>query len=166
MSRKRCVRKVYQPINPIAFAIQGAAITPSHLLDKLRTRELSAIESLRTGRGERGDWDALADMLNLCETMATEGIGREAMPSCEAAQGALERAHDRFKETGRMGIDGPGLQALRELYEWHDAQRTSIARSQYERLIRLTSERIRTAVRKARADSSVKVMEIKEGNHV
>jgi hypothetical protein len=161
MSRKRCVRKVYALVNPLAYALQGAAITPGPLLDKLRLRELSAIESLRTGMGEREDWTMLADMLNLCETMATEGIGREAMPSCEAAQQALERAYDRAKTTGRIGLDGPGLQALRELYEWHDAQRTSISRAQYERLIRLTWARIRSALGRAKA-GGVKVMEMKE----
>lgn len=163
MSRKRCVRRVYALVNPITHAISGAAVTQKSLLDKLRLAELTALESFRTGAATREDWKALADMLNLCETMASEGVGREALPACEAAQEALERTHDRFKATGRMGMDGPGLQALRELHEWHDAQRTSIARSEYERLIKLTAARIRNAVKRAAADGSVKVLEVKEG---
>ena len=136
----------------------GAAITDKASLDKLRLKELSCIESFRAGTADREDWKALADCLNLCETMATEGIGREAMPSCEAAQAALERAHDRHKETGRYGIDGPGLQALRELFEWHDAQRSAIARSQYERIIALTSARLKNAIARARGDQTIRVL--------
>lgn len=158
MSRKRCVRKVYQLVNPIAHAMAGAAITDKASLDKLRLKELSCIESFRAGTADREDWKAIADVLNLCETMATEGIGREAMPSCEAAQAALERAHDRHKETGRYGIDGPGLEALRELFEWHDAQRSAIARSQYERIIALTAARMRGAIARARGDQTIRVL--------
>lgn len=156
--RKRCIRKVYQPVNPIALAMSGAAITPAAILDKLRMKELSSIESFRTGTASREDWKACADMLNLCETMAKEGIGREAKAACETAQAALERAHDRHQATGKYGVDGPGLQALRDLYEWHDAQRQAIPRSQYERLITLTAERLRTAIRAARNDGTVRAL--------
>lgn len=158
MSRKRCIRKVYQLYNPIDLAIQNAAITSKEDLDKLRLRELSAIESFRAGTADKEDWKVCADLLNLCETIASEGIGRESLPICEAAQNALERAWDRNVATGHYGIDGPGLQALRELYEWHDAQRLSIARRRYEQLIALTQSRMRTAMLRARSGGQVRVL--------
>ena len=37
MSRKKCVRKVWGLVNPIQHAIDGASITPGHLLDRLRS---------------------------------------------------------------------------------------------------------------------------------
>jgi hypothetical protein len=43
-----------------------------------------------------------------------------------------------------MGLTGPGLQALRDVIEWHQLQRGSIARSQYEQAIRLTAARIKS----------------------
>ena len=42
-------------------------------------------------------------------------------------------------------MTGPQLIALRELAEWHDLQRRSIARSEYERFIVLTANRIRSS---------------------
>lgn len=45
MTRKHCRRKVYPLVNPIARAMEGAAITPDNLLDKLRLQELSAIDA-------------------------------------------------------------------------------------------------------------------------
>lgn len=77
--KKRTRRKVYLLANPIALAIEGAAITDASALDKLRLRELSAVESFRTGKATREDWMSLADMLNICETLAKDGIGPEAM---------------------------------------------------------------------------------------
>ena len=143
--KKRTRRKVYLLANPIALAIEGAAITDASALDKLRLRELSAVESFRTGKATRDDWMSLADMLNICETLAKDGIGPEAMDPCQKAQDAPGAAKDRLDKHGRLLLTGPELQALRDAYEYHDLQRLSISRSRYERAIRDTANRIRSA---------------------
>ena len=43
-----------------------------------------------------------------------------------------------------MGITGPALQCLRDVYEFHDLQRTSISLSEYEKHIKDTANRIRS----------------------
>jgi hypothetical protein len=43
-----------------------------------------------------------------------------------------------------MGLTGEGIKAIRDVIEYHDLQRSSISRSEYERLIRLTSSRIKS----------------------
>ena len=145
MSRKRTVRKVHQLVNPILHAMQGAAITDTASLDKLRMRELSAIESFRIGAANNQDWMALADMLNICETLARDGIGPEALEACQRAQDALGAAHTRLQEKGRLAVTGPELQVFREAYEFHDLQRQSIPRCRYEQAIKRTADRIRSA---------------------
>lgn len=143
--KKRCNRKHYALTNPILHAMQGAGITESTDLDKLRVRELSAIESFRIGQANKDDWMAIADMLNIAETLAKDGVGPEALEACERAQAALSEAHRRFKEHGRIAVTGPELQAFRDCYEFHDLQRTSVARSRYEQAIQKTANRIRSA---------------------
>lgn len=143
--RKRCRRKVYALVNPITMAIEGAAITDTAALDKLRMRELSALESFRTGKATRTDWMDLADCLNVAQTMGHMGIGPEVLPVCDRAQAALGEAHERFKAGKGLAFDGPGLAAMRELAEYHDLQRTSISRGEYERAIKKTGDRIRGA---------------------
>lgn len=145
MTRKACRRKHYALVNPIAHAIAGAAVTDAASLDKLRLRELSALESFRTGCATREDWMAVADCLNVCETLARGGIGPEALAPCLTAQEALGAAKEQQDRTGRLAITGPELQALREAYAWHDAQRTSISRSRYEQAIQKTAARIRSS---------------------
>ena len=143
--RKRTSRRVYPLINSVAMAICGAAITDTASLDKLRMLELQALESFRLGQATKRDWDHLADLCNLTETMCQSGIGPEAMQPCEKAQEALSQAHRRHVEHGRIAVSGPELQALRDVFQWHDLQRTSVARSVYESAIKLTSNRIRSA---------------------
>lgn len=138
-------RKVWTLVDPIAHAIVGASVTDSRVLDGLRMRELSAIECFRTGSATREDWMAVADMLNITETLALDGVGPEALAPCLRAQEALGAAHARYERTGHIGVSGPELQALREGYQFHDLQRQSISRSRYERAILTTANRIRSA---------------------
>jgi hypothetical protein len=140
--RKQCKRKIWKLLDPVAHALQGAAITPSEALDKLRMKELAAIDAFAKGHATLADWNALVALLNLTEQLAKSGVGPEAMEACEAAQSHLIEASRRYQTTRKMGTTGPGLQALRDLYEFHDLQRQSISRREYERAIVATTARV------------------------
>jgi hypothetical protein len=88
------------------------------------------------------DWQELTDMMNISECMALDGVGPEVLPYCQRAQNALEQAALRYQNTMRMGLSGEGITALRDVFEFHDLQRRSIARSEYEKYIIKTRQRI------------------------
>lgn len=46
MSRKHCRRNVWPLVNPVAMAIEGAAITDTAILDSVRMTELQALEAV------------------------------------------------------------------------------------------------------------------------
>ena len=142
--RKVCKRKHWNLIDPVAHAIAGAAITDKQSLDKLRLLELSAIESMSKGAGTIADWQSLVDMMNICEMMATKGIGPEALVYCNIAQNELSVSAKRYEKIKRMGLTGEGIQAVREVYDYHDLQRTSISRSEYERMIDKTRKHLQS----------------------
>lgn len=142
--RKHCRRKIWNKVNPIEFAITGASITAEDKLDKLRMNELSAIESMVKGNATTGDWRVLVDMLNIAETMSTNGIGIEVLAICEVVQKEMESAAQRYEKTRKMGLTGTGIRFIKELYALHDLQRTSISRSEYERMIEKTINYIRS----------------------
>ena len=142
MSRKQCRRKHYPLVNPIITAIEGAAITADNLLDRLRLVELSALESFTTGRATIEDWKSIADVLNVAETMARAGVGPEVLEVCQRVEAGLDESRDRHRRTGKMGLSGPAIQAVRDLAEYHDLQRTSISRGEYEKWIVKTRNRI------------------------
>jgi hypothetical protein len=141
--RKRTVRKHYALVNPIEYAIEGTAITQETDLNKLRMIELQAIESFRTGQAGLREWHEINSMMNLAETMAKGGIGVEVESICMQAQDHLIDSAKRYERIGRMGATGPALQCWQDLYEYHDLQRQSVARSVYEEMIRKTTERVR-----------------------
>lgn len=140
--RKRTRRKVYALVNPIQHAIEGACITQQQAIEKLRLAELAAIDAMARGAATIQDWKLLADMVNISETMADSGIGPEALPYCHALQQDLIDAAHRYEKTKKMGLTGPGLVAAREVYGYHDLQRQSVARSEYERMIEKTRNRL------------------------
>lgn len=144
MTRKRCVRRVWAKVDPIGHVLEGMQVTPKEKLDKLRMRELAAIESFRMGSATKHDWQAVADLGNVAEQLARDGVGPEVLAAAEKAQAALGEAHRRLKEHGKLGMTGPEVQALRELYEYADLQRISIPMADYEKAIKRAADRIRS----------------------
>jgi len=153
--KKSCKRKVWSLVNPIRHAIEGVAPPQGAKLDLLRTHELSAIEAFRTGTATVHEWSKVVGMMNLCEHMAHRGIGPEAIEVCDEAYKHLMEAAKRYEKTHKMGLTGPGLQCVRDLYEYHDLQRTSVSLSVYEKHIFDTANRI-----KSKAPGVTDVMEV------
>jgi len=145
MSRKKCKRKHYDYFNPIQHAIEGACIASDELLNLLRQREKSMIQSIVNGTSEGlSGYRGLCEMLGVAETMGRNGIGHEVLPSCEAAQNALISLKNRFDKWSKWDILPAELHALNELYEWHDLQRSSISRGEYEKFLKNATNRMRS----------------------
>ena len=142
--RKQVKRKVWALVNPITYALEGAAITQRDKLDKLRVMEYSALDAITKGRGTIQDWHTLTEVLNLSETMAKAGVGPEVLPVCETAQKALHEAALRFQKTFKIGLTGEGIQAVRELIAFADLQQSSISRSEFERYIQKTRDYLKS----------------------
>jgi hypothetical protein len=142
--RKQCRRKVYKLVDPIAHAIAGAAITTDDCLKQLKDKEQAAIEAMRTGQATVYTWQELVDMNNICQVMARNGIGPEALPDSMMAEIELKQAAKRFESTGKMLLTGAGLRAINEVLEWHHLQRTSISRAEYERMIQKTRNKLKS----------------------
>ena len=149
--RKKCVRKVWKLVNPIEHVLDGLAVTPNEKLDQLHLRELSALDAMAHGFGNVQCWSDLTSVLNICEGMATNGVGPEALPHCQTLQAELKAAAKRFDSTGRMGMTATGLQAAREVIEYHDLQRRSISLADYEKHIARTTNRIKSKAREVEA---------------
>ena len=147
MSRKKCIRKhwnVAPGFNPVQHAIAGACVTNKKTLDALTMRILSALEAMTHGNGTLADFKELVDLSNVCETAGLSGLGPEVLPWCKQADDALKEAASRFEASRVFGLSGAGIQAIRELVEYHRLQILSVARSEYEALVKKTADRLRT----------------------
>lgn len=133
--RKRTKRKIYPLINPIPMAIEGASISAGPEVERLQQGEVIALESFRIGKATEEDWQMLSVMNAIAALMGYEGNGVEALVAARETQQHLDSIEQRFKKTGKWGCSGPELQSLRNMYEYHDLQRASVARSVYESAI-------------------------------
>lgn len=140
--RKRTKRKVWGLVNPIQHAIEGAAKTSGGDVDRLMIGELSAIESFRTGAAVAEDFYLLKVMTEISAYMAYKEKQAEALMSARLAWRALNAIEERCNNTGRIGCSGPELQALRDIVEWHDAQRSILSRAGYAQSIGKAKEMI------------------------
>jgi hypothetical protein len=135
--RKRTKRKIWALLDPIAHSIVGASYTP-------RLTEYAALESITKGVGTIQDWRTLVDVLNLSEMMAKNGVGPEVLPICQKVQESLHKAALRYQETMQMGLDGLGIQAVRDLLEYADLQQGSVTRAEFERYVQKTRDYIKS----------------------
>lgn len=116
-------------VHPLISAIAGARVTAPELLAKVRMRELSAIDAFARGAGDHAAWLAIGAMVAICRSMALDRIGPEALEACDRADAALAT------DEGKSSTTPERLQAYRDVHEYHDVQRQSIARSEYEKHI-------------------------------
>ena len=116
---------------------------------------MNALDAIVKGAGTLKHWQDLAAMNNLTQTLAGQGVGYEAMEAAHRAEAALIDAAARFQRTGRMGLTGEGIQAIRDVLEFHDLQRSSISRSQYERAIQLTIARVKSGYATVDLDATI-----------
>jgi len=150
MTRKRTRRKIYDLVCPITHAITGASITDEASLSLLRKREIGSYEAFRTGIATKQDWNNINAVAQLAESMADANIGPEVMVHVRIAEMHLLECRDRQERTGKMGATGLALQSFKDLIEWHELQRTAVARSVYEGHIKKVTDMIRSKSPKVR----------------
>ena len=143
--KKQCKRKVRPLIyNPMEYVMDGVKPTSDRVLNKIRMLELASMESMSKGMGTVVDWSQLIDMVNLAEQFAKIGVGIEVMEYCQIAQAAMIETAEYYEQTRTMKLSDAGLQALREVYAYHDLQRQSVTRAEYEQVIMTMANYIRS----------------------
>lgn len=143
--RKQTRRKIWDTsINPIAHAMSGAAVTDEESLSILRKKEDGSLQAFRNGTATPQDWNNINAVVQLAESMASANIGPEVMVHVKIAEMHLIDAHERYKRIGKMGSTGPGLQAFQDIIEYHELQRTAVARSVYEKHIKRVTDMVKS----------------------
>lgn len=143
--RKNTRRKIWDiSLCPITHAIAGAAIADKESLDILRGKEDGSLAAFRNGTATRHDWNNINTVVALAESMAGANIGPEVMVHVKIAEMHLLDAQERFARLGRMGSTALGLQSFQDIIEYHELQRTSVARSVYEKHIKRVTDMVRS----------------------
>ena len=135
---------------PVTHAIVGASITDEESLEILRRKERGSLEAFKAGSATKQDWNNINAVVQLAESMADANIGPEVIVHVKIAEMHLLDAQSRYERIGKMGSTGPGLQSFQDIIEYHELQRTSVARSVYESHIKRVTDMIRSKSPKIR----------------
>lgn len=132
-------------------------LTP-HEHTELTLSLLSSLDTLARGRHPgRAEWDAMADVVNVLDTLREQGrIGGITGADIELVERAMAAAAGRYRAGRPMRMDGRGLQILRELVlAWINLTETMTRGELLEAYVD-TAARIRSAL----ADGTCKVVAI------
>jgi hypothetical protein len=120
---------------------------------------LTALEAMARGDhpGEN-EWRSLSDAINtvevLCLTMH-KLIPCEVMPTVNAAIAAMVEAANRYKAGQRMGVSGPGLQALRDVVAIYGQCVDELTSHEMAEAQRLTQKRVHEILRAKKPNHEV-----------
>lgn len=146
MTRKRRRRPIEVNGDPLSRLMP----TPCAEVDVVLGRFDSALRMIEAGQhpGEN-EWRDLADAINTVEAL-TLRMGLldvdATMPEVRAATDAMVAAARRWRETGRMGFDGPGLLAVRAVLDTYEV----CARGFTKHAMVTAGNHVKEAYRKAR----------------
>lgn len=82
----------------------------------------TSIDALTGGYAEKNHFDTIVYALNIGSILAANGLGAEYTDLLDPAKNAMQRCKDRYLQSGKFGLDGDGLQAIREVAGLHEAQ--------------------------------------------
>lgn len=147
MTRKRRRRPIAINLDPLDRLMRA----PKAEVDLVMGRFDAALRMIEAGQhpGEN-EWRDLADAVNTVEAL-TLRMGLldidATMPEVVAATDGMVRAARRWRETGRMGLDGPGLVAVRAVLDTYEV----CARGFTRHVMVTAAEHVREAYRRASA---------------
>lgn len=126
-------------LNPVGFVLEGFTPVRSHesFMVTLNIRNHGAMTSLMQGKADRGDIDALIQMVNITEALYRMGVGEDYGDIVAAALDALRAVGRRGAESGRFILRAEEIKALNEAMELHDAQLDVITLKDMEKAVDL-----------------------------
>ena len=126
--------------DPLSYVLKGfvpiTAVQDENT--KLRIKNHSAIEDVRTGAATKHSLDVLINSFNMAETLAVMGIGDEYLPEIHSAQDALREMIEKGIERDcRFLFTGQQLQDVVLGMEVHDAQLDRATLGELQQALRL-----------------------------
>lgn len=114
----------------MAYALNPLQMLADHsrkALDLTQLRDLmvavhSSLRAIEDGAGTEDDITQLAVASNIALIFAERGLGTEYIPEVKEAQRHIVDAQERLKQSGKVGLTGPGMLAIRRMLELHDEQ--------------------------------------------
>ena len=108
---------------------------------RLGIQAYDAFNTIISGKGRVHDLDTLAITTNVCLVLS-EQVHPECVEVCLRAGQSIIAAKNRWRQFGRTGFDGVGVQNVRDLLDLHDQYLQNITPAQHASAYRETLRRI------------------------
>lgn len=102
----------------------------------------TSIDAMTGGTATTTHFDTLVYAMDIGVILAEHGIGTEYAEMIQPAMNGLIRAKERYLKTGKFGLDGDALAALKAVAGLHEAQLQVATRGQLEAAINEMHARI------------------------
>jgi hypothetical protein len=150
MPQSKKPRKTYKP-RPVRVDAHGLAIDLASLLTHAQRAGFmnparEALDSLRRGEGDWNAWRTMADVGNMAEALAEEGLAPNLIGNIERGQDVLGRIHGTVMDGGSWTLRGPEIVALDDLVWVHGVQLQHATQGEMARAIERVKARTRGAL--------------------
>lgn len=130
MASNRKTRKAYKPkgrstiggLHVIAGRLMASNPLPAERQANVAIAYHTSIDALTSGYAEKNHFDTIVYALNIGSILAQNGIGGDYIDLLPPASAAMVRCKERWQKTGKFGLDGEGLLAIRAVADLHEAQ--------------------------------------------
>ena len=111
-------------MDPVAFVLERLKPTTeaSDWLLDLKLRNHGALTALMTGQANRQHVTDAISANNMCAALIARGFGTEYRWVLEASNAAIQSFCERYERTGKYGLNGQEINAMRDLLTLHDQQ--------------------------------------------
>lgn len=106
----------------MAFVKTGLTLVPDDQKTTLQTKNHAAIFKMRSGAGNREDWNILVGAINMAQVMCEMGHGKEYREIIISASNALLAVGKRHVKWDKFEFCGDELEKLVNAMEVHDEQ--------------------------------------------
>jgi hypothetical protein len=104
----------------------------------------TALEAFTNGVAEKVHFDTLASTVDLTMMMSQTLFERAYWDEINEARDAMIRCRERFARTGKLGLDGEGITAIKFAIELHEEQLSNVTGAEVMKFMETRAQHIRS----------------------
>lgn len=143
-------RKKYNPnkhaVNPNAAfdAINLSRPVDDSRIDRLEIGIRTSLDAFTKGVADKAHFDTLASTVDLSMMIDKTIFGGVFFDHINHARDAMIRCRERFARTGKLGLDGEGLNAIKAAIEIHAEQLKQVTGAELLKFLKTREQHIRS----------------------
>lgn len=147
-AKSRAKRKTYPLINPIQYAMAGAARLTVAQVKTMMAPNVEAVHALQYGSFNYHHWRALADAFNIAEALARPpvNIANDHADKFDDAQSVLYALSEQYRDRQSWTPRSQQLQTIKDAMEIFEIQLEHVGQGEFEQTVDKLVRRMKQAL--------------------